>query len=456
MNLNEDYLSVLIKASGYYFCDRRKKHFSNMSQMRVLKQFSLICALGALLATTGTLKLKAQDAAAPAAAPAAAAPAAGGDAALIEKGTAVFAANCKQCHAVHEQVVGPALKDVEKRWPSEAALIKFIKYPQKTIDGGDAYAKGLYEKYKQYMPNHDFLSDDDIKGVLAWIKAEAAKPPVAAAAAPGAAAGTDKAAGETMDGGILTYILVALLVVLVLILAVLAMLTSVLSKYLTNQELSEDDREFVESKVNWGQIFASPAFKALIAVVFVVVIAKGGFDALYGIGIQQGYAPTQPIPFSHKLHAGMYKIDCNYCHTGVNKGKSATIPAVNVCMNCHNAIKTESDHIKKIWRAVENNEPIQWVRIHNLPDLAYFNHAQHVNVGKIECQTCHGPIQEMEVVKQHSPLTMGWCINCHRETVVKTEGNAYYDNLVKVHNASSKEPMKVENIGGLECSKCHY
>jgi len=125
-------------------------------------------------------------------------------------------------------------------------------------------------------------------------------------------------------------------------------------------------------------------------------------------------------------------------------------------MNCHNAIKTESPYIKRIYNAIERNEPIQWVRIHNLPDLAYFNHAQHVKVGGIECVTCHGPIQEMEVVQQYSSLTMGWCINCHRETVVKTDGNAYYDKLVKMHAENSKDPLKVVNIGGLECSKCHY
>lgn len=153
----------------------------------------------------------------------------------------------------------------------------------------------------------------------------------------------------------------------------------------------------------------------------------------------------------------MYEIDCNYCHTGVNKGKSATIPAANICMNCHNVIKQESPEIKKIWKAVENNTPIKWVRIHNLPDLAYFNHAQHVKVGGLECEKCHGPVKEMEVVEQYSPLTMGWCINCHRETVVKSEGNAYYDKMVEIHQANyGKKTMKVEDIGGLECSKCHY
>jgi hypothetical protein len=138
----------------------------------------------------------------------------------------------------------------------------------------------------------------------------------------------------------------------------------------------------------------------------------------------------------------------------VYKGKSASIPSANICMNCHNAIQTSSPQIQKIYTAIEKDTPIEWVRVHNLPDFAYFNHSQHTNVGGVECQTCHGQIQTMEVVQQVSPLTMGWCIDCHRETTVNTEGNDYYDKLLALHN--SKEPLKVGNIGGLECSKCHY
>jgi hypothetical protein len=186
------------------------------------------------------------------------------------------------------------------------------------------------------------------------------------------------------------------------------------------------------------------------------MVTKATIDGMYGVGVQQGYAPKQPIAFSHKLHAGQYKVDCNYCHTGVNRGKSATIPSANICMNCHGVIKKESPEIQKIYTAIEKNQPIEWVRIHNLPDLAYFNHAQHVNVGGVQCQQCHGEIQTMEVVEQRSSLTMGWCIDCHRKTDVNTKGNAYYDKLTELHAKKSKEPLKVADIGGLECSKCHY
>jgi cytochrome c551/c552 len=379
----------------------------------------------------------------------------GGDAG---PGEAIFKANCKSCHAIDKVVVGPALKDAHKRWPSTAAMAAFIKYPQKTIDGGNAYAKSLYDKYKTYMSNHDHLSDADINNVIAYIVKESENPTVAAPK-DGVVIGDPNPKDTAGNSDLLAPVIGILLVTLTIVIALLLVVINLVSKILSQkkEELSEDDIDQLEGKINWGVLFGHPLFKGVVAFIFVVVIGKTVFDQFYSIGIQQGYAPDQPIAFSHKLHAGMYEIDCNYCHTGVNRGKSATIPAANVCLNCHNVIKTESPEIKKIWRAVEKNEPIKWVRIHNLPDLAYFNHAQHVKVGGVECEKCHGPIKEMEVVQQHSPLTMGWCINCHRETVVKTEGNAYYDKMVEIHQTNyGTNKLKVEDIGGLECSKCHY
>jgi len=207
---------------------------------------------------------------------------------------------------------------------------------------------------------------------------------------------------------------------------------------------------------NAKKLTANSAFKTGAALLVTLLIGKATIDSAYGIGIHQGYAPEQPIQFSHKLHAGQYEINCNYCHTGVYKGKGANIPSANICMNCHNAIKRESPEIQKIYRSLEKDEPIQWVRVHNLPDLAYFNHSQHTNVGGLECTNCHGEIAKMEVVQQRSSLTMGWCIDCHRKTNVNAKGNAYYDKLVALHDSDHKEPMKVKDIGGLECSKCHY
>jgi hypothetical protein len=255
----------------------------------------------------------------------------------------------------------------------------------------------------------------------------------------------------------LQYILIALLGVMVLVLVALLSIVTTLSKLASvSAEEAESIPLLQRIAENGKKLAANNAFKTGAALLITLLIGKATIDAAYGVGIHRGYAPEQPIHFSHKLHAGDYQINCSYCHTGVYKGKGANVPSPNICMNCHNAIKRESPEIQKIYRAIEKDEPIQWIRVHNLPDLAYFNHAHHTNVAGLECQNCHGEIQKMEVVEQRSTLTMGWCIDCHRKTDVNTKGNAYYDKLVEIHNKENKEPLKVANIGGLECSKCHY
>jgi len=251
-------------------------------------------------------------------------------------------------------------------------------------------------------------------------------------------------------------LLVGLLVIMVLVLIALLSIVNTLSKLSGTDAASSEVPLLQRFSENAKKLAANSAVKTGIIVLVLLLGGKATIDAAYGIGIHQGYAPEQPIKFSHKLHAGQYQINCNYCHTGVYEGKGANVPSANICMNCHNAIKRESPEIQKIYRALENDEPIQWVRVHNLPDLAYFNHAQHTNVGGLECKSCHGEIEKMEVVEQRSSLTMGWCIDCHRQTDVNAKGNAYYDKLVEIHNKDSKTPLKVQNIGGLECSKCHY
>ncbi|HEY5915841.1 MAG TPA: c-type cytochrome [Chryseolinea sp.] len=380
------------------------------------------------------------------------------DPAAIKAGQGLFNANCKACHAVKRKLVGPALGGVQDRVPSIQWIKDFVHNSSVVIKSGDDYAVKLYNEYnKTQMTAFTSLKDEDIMNILAYVKSEHEKPEEVAAPAAGAPAGQG---GETASSKYLNIIMIGMVVILLLLLIILALIVSALKRFLDQKELSEEDREVVHSPISFGSVTRSPGF------IFIVVFLVGalGFKAvingLFSVGVQQGYAPKQPIAFSHKIHAGQYEIDCKYCHIGVTKGKNATIPSVNICMNCHNQIKTGTltgeGEIGKIVAAYENNKPIEWVRIHNLPDLAYFNHAQHVNVGGVECQTCHGPIETMDVVRQHSLLTMGWCIDCHRKTDVNTKGNAYYDKLVELHNKSSKTPMKVEDEGGLECSKCHY
>ena len=378
----------------------------------------------------------------------------------IAAGKTVFNANCKTCHKRDQKYIGPALRGATDR--NNAKWVKtWVKNSQAVIASGDAYAVALYKEYNNsIMPSYAFLTDAELDGVLAYIEyGDKADP--AAAAAPGAAAGDPAAAGSGIPNEYLSIIVGVLVFILLLILIVLGLIVTVLTKYINKQDLPEEDKEFVSQKTDYSKIFKSDAVIIIVTALVVAFVAKTAIDGLYSIGIQQGYAPAQPIAFSHALHAGQYEIACQYCHTGVEIGKSANIPSANICMNCHTHIQNVggkegiSPEIQKIYNAVDNNQPIEWVRVHNLPDLAYFNHAQHVAVGGVECQTCHGPIQEMEVVGQHSTLTMGWCIDCHRQTEIATEGNVYYDKLVQLHS-TSKDALKVKDIGGLECAKCHY
>lgn len=378
------------------------------------------------------------------------------DEAIITQGEQLFNEyQCNTCHKVDAKLVGPALGGVYDR-RSIDWIYAWVKNSQALIASGDAQANALFNEYNKLVMQPYDLENEQILAIMAYVRNVEENPPAQqAAAAPGD--GTAIEGGTGIPASYLNIIVAALIVVLVLILIVLGLIVSVLKKYLQDKEtLTEEDQEIVNEKFSLVAFFKSPTVTGIITFLVIALAAKNVIDGLYTIGVQQGYAPKQPIAFSHKIHAGQYEIACQYCHTGVEIGKSANIPSVNICMNCHSAIKTESPEIQKLYAAQESGEPIEWVRIHNLPDLAYFNHSQHVKVGEIACQTCHGEIQEMEVVKQHAPLTMGWCIDCHRNTSLNTQGNGYYDKLVELHNKNSSTPMKVADIGGLECAKCHY
>ncbi len=382
------------------------------------------------------------------------------DPSIVKNGESLFKGNCTVCHAIDEVVIGPALRDVHER-QSEEWIYAFIKNSQKVIKSGDEYAINLYNEYnKTLMTSFDF-SDEELNAILTYIKDESSKEVQVVVS------NISDASGQVVDSSVSTnnfYLSLGLnLFLLIVIIFILFRFTNLSKKYVLLQDnqskgklLDEDDKEIVDSGFNFKEFIKSNRVVGITSFLFIGIFVKSCIDGLYTVGIQQNYQPTQPIAFSHKVHAGQYEIDCNYCHTGVNISKSANIPSVNICMNCHNAINTDKPEIQKILTAYEENRPIEWVRVHNLPDLAYFNHKQHVAVGGLDCATCHGPIEEMDVVYQYSELTMGWCINCHRETEVSSKGNDYYKKLVELHNSSSKKPMTVEDIGGLECSKCHY
>jgi mono/diheme cytochrome c family protein len=401
----------------------------------------------------------------------------------VAEGEKLFNANCTSCHAINEKVVGPALKDIDKRH-SEAWLIKWIKNSQAMVKAGDAEALKIYNEYNQsVMTAFPQLSDGQVKSILEYVKTGGPAPATAAAGdgtAPAAgAAGSDGFYTEGMLIGLVIFSLI-----LIAIIFILLNIRKVVEKIHTDKYPEEVEAD--EVKVHWKQNRKSTRYKLFVkhpvvgtmavGAIITVVLGLYGFD--YGnkkVGVQKGYAPVQPINYSHELHAGKYKINCQYCHSSADKSKQASIPSASTCMNCHMYVKAKdkyngqvSPEIQKIYNAVGydaekgayiegyKQQPIKWIRIHNLPDHAYFNHAQHVKIGKVECQSCHGPIEKMKVVSQQRSLQMGWCINCHREAKVDVANNDYYEKLHKDLKASNKDFITVAQNGGLECAKCHY
>ena len=393
----------------------------------------------------------------------------------VQAGKKLFNANCAACHKLNKKAVGPALKGVSAKYDREW-LYSWIKNSAKMIKSGDAQAVAIWEEYNKVAMNaFPQLSNSDIDNILAYTD-YTPPAPVAAVSVPTANTSTNSSGFSN------NIILAALSLVFVLLVVMLFLVQKTLKRIAIASGV--DITPLVKDKRPpiW-QVIAKNQFLIFLTVIgFLLSSAYFVYGYLMQIGIDQGYMPVQPIHYSHKIHSGANQIECKYCHSSARASKHSGIPSLNVCMNCHKNIAEyngEEDldngytkefytkEIKKLYAAVgwdEDNQvytgksqPVKWVRIHNLPDFVYFNHAQHVQVGGIECQTCHGPVQEMEVMYQHSSLTMGWCINCHRETNLKVEDNEYY---AKIHEQLSKkygvEKLTVAQMGGLECGKCHY
>lgn len=417
----------------------------------------------------------AQEAAAPAvaAAPAdaAAAPAAGaGD---PVKGKELFNTLCAACHKLDSKSTGPALRGVADKH-DRAWIYKWVANSSAMIKSGDPEAVKLFAEYKSVMTPFPQLSSGDIDNILAYTSMPVEKVQTPPSVTGGKDGGSEGGLSNNLVLGLLVLVLAVLIVMLVMVTKTLKKISAA-----NGVEVVED-----KSSVSLWKAYAKNQFLVLVTVIL-LMLASSYF--LYGylmqVGVDQNYEPIQPIHFSHKIHAGDNGIDCKYCHSSARVSKTSGIPSLNVCMNCHKNINefqgdkdsTYVDHskefysgeIKKLYDAVGwdaaaqkytgKQKPVKWVRIHNLPDFVYFNHSQHVSVAGVECQKCHGPVETMEVMRQHAPLTMGWCINCHRETDVKVEGNDYYK---KIHDELAKKygvvKLTAANMGGTECGKCHY
>lgn len=398
-------------------------------------------------------------------------------------GGTVFKQNCAVCHSLGDnKITGPGLKGVMDRVPpsptKEQWLHNWIKNNNKVISSGDAYAAKLVSANggADGMSEFEFLSDDDITSLITFIK----NPPAPKVEAPTATTpGGETAPAEKGINPL--YLLLAVIVILAILISILRGVRISLRNVTNKKEGKEEE----PALTFWEEVKEWTGAHRRFAVVCVIVIScigmKSCWNSLFRVGVYydwqtgRGYKPEQPIKFSHKIHAGDNAIACQYCHNSVEKGRHSGIPTVNICMNCHKGISkgptTGETEIAKIYAAAgfdvksgkideSKANPIKWVKVHNLPDHVYFNHSQHVVVGKLDCAQCHGNVKEMGVVEQQSPLTMKWCIECHRKTEVAMDGNPYYEKL----HAALKEKYKdqhlkkftVAQMGGIECAKCHY
>ena len=391
----------------------------------------------------------------------------------IQAGKSLFNANCAACHQLNRKAVGPALSGVTEKYDKEW-LYSWIRNGTQMIKDGDPQAVAIWEEYNRaVMTNYPQFSDEQIDNILAYTNFTPPPP-----------TNTTAVTAESSSQGS-SISLNIILAVTILIFTILIVMLFLVQRTLIKIANASGVKIETETKRNitplWQTIVKNQFLIFIMVVGFLLSSAYFTYGYLMQVGIDQGYAPIQPIHYSHKIHAGANQIECKYCHSSARVSKHSGIPSLNVCMNCHEYIAEyngEEDlengytrdfytnEIKKLYSAVGwdeenqvytgNTKPVKWVRIHNLPDFVYFNHAQHAQVAKIECQTCHGPVEEMEIMYQYSPLTMGWCIDCHRESNVDKD-NEYYQ---KVHDELSKkygvEKLTVAQLGGIECAKCHY
>ncbi|MEK9755970.1 MAG: c-type cytochrome [Bacteroidota bacterium] len=390
----------------------------------------------------------------------------------VQAGKNLFNANCAACHKLDKKAVGPALSGVTEKYDKEW-LYNWIRNGSQMIKDGDPQAVAIWEEYNRaIMTNYPQFSDEQIDNILAYTNYTPPAPVATVASTQAVAQGSNISIDIILSITILIFVILVVMLFLV---------QRTLLKIAKASGVELKSKHSKNLKPIWQIVLKNQFLLFVLVVGFLLSSAYFTYGYLMQVGIDRGYAPIQPIHYSHKIHAGANQIECKYCHSSARVSKHSGIPSLNVCMNCHEYIAEyngEEDlengytrdfytnEIKKLYYAVGwdeenqvytgNTQPVKWVRIHNLPDFVYFNHAQHAQVANIECQTCHGPVEEMEIMYQYSPLTMGWCIDCHRESNVDKD-NEYYQ---KVHDELSKkygvEKLTVAQLGGLECAKCHY
>ena len=396
-----------------------------------------------------------------------------------QDGKTVFIAKCASCHIMGKDFIGPNLQGVLDRWGGDIKAIKTW-----ILNWKDAVAAGYPEAVQvQSFSGTEMqvfkgqISEAELDAVIKYISEWT--PP----APPKPEEGKDGGSG---GGGGLIFGIISL---------IMAIIALILMQVNSNLKKLSDDAEGI-LRPDPVPFYKNKVYITLFSIVLFIV---GGFYVTRGaidFGRQKKYQPIQPIFYSHKIHAGVNQINCLYCHGAAMESRHAAIPSVNVCMNCHKTI-TSYEKGPKLYRedGSEVNgtreieklysysgfdpknatvwdpskaKPIPWTKIHNLPDHVYFNHSQHIKAGKVQCQSCHGEITNMDEVYQFSELSMSWCVNCHRQTKVdfykidssgKATGNKFYSIYEKFHNDiknGKMDSVTVKDIGGIECQKCHY
>lgn len=394
-----------------------------------------------------------------------------------QDGKTVFLAKCASCHTMGRDATGPNLQGVLSRWGGDVGNVKMW-----ILNWQDAVKAGIPEavNIQNFSPTamqvfKGQITDAELDAVIEYV--DKWTEPV-----------KDIIVDPKQDSGKGALIFGIISLIMAIIALILMQVNSNLKK------LSDDSEGILRPEP--VPFYKNKFYIALLSIVLFIV---GGIFVTRGLidfGRQKNYEPEQPIFYSHKVHAGINQINCLYCHGAAMESKHAAVPSVNVCMNCHKTINTYekgpqlfrtdgsevngTKEIEKLYSYAgfdpknaaawdpSKAKPIPWTKIHNLPDHVYFNHSQHIKTGKVQCQTCHGEITNMDEVYQFSELSMGWCINCHRSTKVdfykidsagREVGNKFYSIYEKFHDdirSGKMDSVTVKDIGGLECQKCHY
>lgn len=359
---------------------------------------------------------------------------------------------CSACHTIGKgKLVGPDLMGVTER-REEAWLIRFIKNSQLVVQSGDPVAVQLFKEHNKIpMPPND-LTDDQIKTLLNYIGNQGKQNTGEVSGAPPQPTAVTKEEKSAVSEKPVYSEEIPLALErksnrnfrLIFLVSLLFFFLSIIDLVVT-------------------RLINVKFINVLIILITLFVMGEIVVVEAKSLGRQQYYSPDQPVKFSHKIHARQNRINCKYCHFTAEMSKHAGFPPVQLCMNCHSQVKagklTGTEEINKIYQALETGKSIQWIRVHNLPDHSYFNHAQHVKVGKVACNECHGPVEKMDRIIQVNSLGMGWCIDCHRKREVQFFDNEFYTRFTIMHDrikSGEKSKVTVDDMGGTECGRCHY